>query len=222
MSNTDSFIDEVNDEVRRDRLYAMLRRYGWIAILIVLLLVGGAAWREYARARDTAAAQETGDALLSALEAETPEARIAALDGVATGTPEAQALRIFLQASEAGANGNREEAAAMLDRVAGIEGLDPAYRTLAAFKALTQRAETMDPAARREAYREMATPGAMTRLLAEEQIALTHVEEGNPDEAIAVLRDILVDANVTSGLRQRATQLIVALGGTPEAEAAAE
>ena len=36
MSETDSFIDEVNEEVRRDRLYGALRRYGWIAILAVL------------------------------------------------------------------------------------------------------------------------------------------------------------------------------------------
>ena len=30
--------------VDRDRLYAMFRRYGWIAVLLILLLVAGAAW----------------------------------------------------------------------------------------------------------------------------------------------------------------------------------
>ena len=38
MSDTDSFIDEVNEEVRRDRFYFMLKRYGWIAVLAVILL----------------------------------------------------------------------------------------------------------------------------------------------------------------------------------------
>ena len=57
MSNTDSFIDEVNEEVRKDRLFALMRRYGWIAILLVLLLVGGAAFREYRLAQNRAAAQ---------------------------------------------------------------------------------------------------------------------------------------------------------------------
>ncbi len=47
MSDTDSFIDEVSEEVRRDRLYATFRRYGWIAILAVLLLVAGATWNEW-------------------------------------------------------------------------------------------------------------------------------------------------------------------------------
>ena len=39
MSNNDSFIDEVNDEVRRDRLYGMVRRYGWIAVVLIALIV---------------------------------------------------------------------------------------------------------------------------------------------------------------------------------------
>ena len=38
MSDTDSFIDEVTEEVKRDRLFAMMKRYGWIAVVIVLLL----------------------------------------------------------------------------------------------------------------------------------------------------------------------------------------
>jgi hypothetical protein len=32
MSDTDSFIDEVTEEVRRDRMFFMLKRYGWIAV----------------------------------------------------------------------------------------------------------------------------------------------------------------------------------------------
>ncbi|WP_159075214.1 hypothetical protein [Celeribacter baekdonensis] len=41
MSQTDSFIDEVTEEVRRDKFYAFLRRFGWIGILAVCVLVGG-------------------------------------------------------------------------------------------------------------------------------------------------------------------------------------
>ena len=40
MSDTDSFIDEVNEEVRRDRFYGLLRRYGWIAVVAVVGVVG--------------------------------------------------------------------------------------------------------------------------------------------------------------------------------------
>ena len=35
LSNHDSFIDEVTEEVRRDRLFAAFRKYGWIGVLLV-------------------------------------------------------------------------------------------------------------------------------------------------------------------------------------------
>jgi hypothetical protein len=37
MSNPESFIDEVNEELKRDRLFAAMRKYGWIAVVGVLL-----------------------------------------------------------------------------------------------------------------------------------------------------------------------------------------
>ena len=57
MSNPESFIEEVNEEVRRDRLYGLLRRYGWIAVLAILLIVGGAAYSEYRKAQARAQAE---------------------------------------------------------------------------------------------------------------------------------------------------------------------
>ncbi len=66
MSDTDSFIDEVTEEVRRDRLFALMRRYGWIAVLLVVLIVGAAAWNEYRKGQARASAEALGDALLSA------------------------------------------------------------------------------------------------------------------------------------------------------------
>ena len=47
MSNTDSFIEEVTEEVRNDKLFALFRKYGWIAGLAVVVMVGGTAWSEW-------------------------------------------------------------------------------------------------------------------------------------------------------------------------------
>ena len=60
-------------------------------------------------------------------------------------------------------------------------------------------------------------PGKPLRLLAEEQLALLDVEAGNTDDAIARLQRIIEDSETTAGLRQRASQLIVALGGELDA-----
>lgn len=55
MSNPDSFIEEVAEEVRRDRMSRLMRKYGWIGVLAVVLIVGGAAFNEYRKAQEIAA-----------------------------------------------------------------------------------------------------------------------------------------------------------------------
>ena len=41
MSTPDSFVEEVTEAVRRDKLYAAFRKYGWIGGLVVIGIVGG-------------------------------------------------------------------------------------------------------------------------------------------------------------------------------------
>ena len=79
MSNPDSFIEEVTEEVRRDRLFALFRKYGWIALLAIVLVVGASAWSEWKKAQGRARAEAFGDGLLTALDADTPGARRTAL-----------------------------------------------------------------------------------------------------------------------------------------------
>lgn len=106
MSDTDSFIEEVTEEVRRDRLFGLMRRYGWIAVLAVLLLVGGTAYREYTKAAETAKAQAFGDAILTALENDEASERVSALDQIDAPTAEGAAVLDMLIAAEEALDGN--------------------------------------------------------------------------------------------------------------------
>lgn len=214
MSQSESFIEEVTEEVRRDRLYGLLRRYGWIGILLVLALVGGAAWNEWNKARDAAAAQALGDAIVTALEADDSAARIEALRAVDTATPGARVLRDFLTVSELIETGATAEARTLLDAIAADGQIGPVYRQMAGFKSLLLQAGEMDQDARRLGFEGIAQTSPMLRLPAEEQLALIDIEQGQTDAALARLQRIAADAEATAGLRQRASQLIVSLGGT--------
>ncbi|WP_299740304.1 hypothetical protein [uncultured Roseobacter sp.] len=218
MSDTDSFIDEVTEEVRRDRLYGMLRKYGWIGGLVVLLIVGGAAWSEYQKAQARAQAEALGDGMLAALTEETPDARVSALEELSAENPTAGALVAMLAASEAQQGDNLATAVAELDAIAVNGDVPVIYRQIASFKALTLQAETLDAATRRQGFEALATAGSQLRLLASEQLALIDVAEGETEAAIERYQNILQDAAVTSDLQQRALQVIVALGGTPDLE----
>lgn len=207
MSNSDSFIDEVTEEVRRDRLFGLFRRYGWIGVAAILLIVGWSAWTEWSASRQEAAAQRFGDAVAAAMAIEDVDARTAALEQIETDVPEQQALLTMLRAGEPGA-------LAALEGLSSLEGLPPLWRDLAEFKLVTGAAEM--PAEERRARLEALTaPGAPLRLLAEEQIALIEVQAGETEAAIERLNRIVAETGASAGLRQRATQLIVALGGTP-------
>ncbi|WP_212525830.1 tetratricopeptide repeat protein [Actibacterium sp. MT2.3-13A] len=215
MSNPESFIEEVTEEVRRDRLFALMRRYGWIAVLAVILIVGGAAYTEWQKARDTAAAQALGDALLAALEQDDAAARVAALDGVA-GAEDAAPLVDLLAAGEQSAAGEDAAAIARLRALADDTQAPVTYRQLALLKLVLIEGETRPAEDRRADLAPLAEPGAPFRPLALEQLALLEIEEGNTEAAIGQLREILELPEATAGLRERATQLIVALGGTLE------
>mgnify|MGYP000391315715 FL=1 len=217
MSETDSFIDEVNEEVRRDRLYAALRRYGWIAIVAVLAIVGGAAFNEYRRASDLALAQQRGDAILQALESDTGESRSAALGEISTEGSAVSALVGLFRASELVMMQDPAAASDVLAALIGQENILGDYSDLALFKQLLLEGSGLDASARRSGFEQLSAAGNPLRLLAQEQLALLDLQENDETAAVERLRDLLQDAEMTQNLRQRLGQLMVALGQDPNA-----
>lgn len=217
MSDTDSFIDEVSEEVRRDQLYGYFRRYGWIAVTAVVLIVGGASYNEYRKAQTSAAAEETGDALLNALNENDSADRVTALQGATLEAPQAEVIRQFLLSAEQVSGGDAAAASASLDNYLNTAPeTSQIYKDIAELKALMLAGDTLSSADRRSRLEALASPGAPLALIASEQIALLDLEDGNADAAIERLQAIILDAEATAGLRQRASQLIVALGAEPE------
>lgn len=219
MSDTDSFINEVSEEVRRDALYGYLRRYGWIAVVVVLGLVGGAAYNEFTKAQATSAAQSAGDQMLAALAADAPDDRAAALTDVIVDGPAVAVVALLTAATQQEA-GQTDAAAATLGGLATNMDVPAVYRDLAALKAAMLPSD--DANARKAALEALAQPGATFNLIAQEQLGLIQVTEGDTEGAIATMRAIAEDAGATRGLRERAQTLIVALGGDPSATDATE
>jgi hypothetical protein len=216
MSNNESFIDEVSDAVRRDKLFATFRRYGWIGALVIAAIVGGTAWQSYSHAKARTAAEAKGDAILTAMENNDAAARVEALKSV-----ESSPVTQLLLAAEQGQSGDAEAAAATLDALANDPAADMLYRQIATFKAVLVRSATQSPADREAALQPMTAPGHPMRLLATEQIALAQIDAGDVPAALTTLQGINQDAEVTRGLQDRVQSLIVALGGTVEAAPAA-
>lgn len=219
MSNPDSFIDEVNEELKRDRLFAAFRKYGWIAIVAVVAVVGGATWNEWSKSQAMARAQAFGDAVIAALQPEDTAARRAALDALAVdpATDRARAGIVrLLAAAEALEAGERAQALEMLAAVAADAALPVSYRQLATLKRVVAAGPEDIPLTERQALiAPLAAPGGAFRPLALEQQALLLLEAGDREGALNGLTALLSEPDLSQGLQSRVLQLIVILGGTP-------
>lgn len=211
MSNPDSFIDEVTEEVRRDRLFRAFRKYGWIGVLVILGLVGGTAWTEWTKARDAARAQAFGDAVIDALDQGSPQERREALAAVPSDADQTALLDLILASDPAE---DKAATLASLDKVAADTKLPAAYRDLAVLRRVLVAGTDAPVADRRTALQEIAGAGRPYRVLAEEQLAYLLVEEGKKDEAITALTALLQDQDAPGSLRARVGQVVTALGGT--------
>lgn len=216
MSDTDSFIEEVSEEVRRDNLFRLFRKYGWIGIASVVLLVGGASYNEWSKSRARTAAEQAGDNILAALESPEAKDRLAALSALSEDGDRGAALQLLVS-GEALASDDRDRAIQALSDIAGDAGLPVTYRHLAELKLLLINGADLPPDERISRLQVLAAPGAPYRLLAEEQIGLAQVAAGDTPAALDSLQAILADAEVTQGQRRRVAQLIIALGGEIDA-----
>ena len=218
MSDTDSFIDEVSEEIRREKLFKTFRKYGWIGIALVVIVVGGTGYREYSRAAEKSASEAFGSDVLAALQQNDPSARVAQLDTITAPNAAAGAMIAMMQAAELSSDSEGAAAAAKLEAAALNSDLDNMYRDILNFKRLTTPESGLENNERRMGFEQLATPGNPLRLLAEEQLALLDLASGDTEAAVNRLSMILEDSELTQGLRQRAGQLMIALGQDPNGQ----
>ena len=209
MSDTDSFIDEVTDEVRRDRLFGSFRRYGWIAAVMILGLVGATAFNEWSKSAAAQVAQARGDALLDALDMEDDAASVAALIEIST-QEGGDVVASFLAAGA-----DQSQAASLLGAIAANTDQPEYIRDLARLKLAT----TPDAVSHGEAVlilTDLSTAGGLYRNAATEMLVAIELERGNVDAAVTLLQAHIQDAQATQEQIQRMGELLVALGAKPE------
>lgn len=216
MSNPESFIDEVSEEVRRDKLYGLMRRWGWVVVLAILLIVGGAIWSEWSRSKAEAEAQAFGDAVLTALNGEDMAARRAGLDAIEPADPGQAAILAMLRATADlnGDDGDPDAARAHLLALANMPDLRAIYRHVAVLKAVQIGLSnpSVDTTGDGVLLDELTAPGAPFRTLGVELRALSALQNGDRETAVGLLRGLVDDAEATQTLRRRVQQLMVALG----------
>ena len=205
--------DEVDEDVRRERMQAAAKRYGPVfggGIALVLATVAGVTfWKQHERD----ARAEAGATFLEAARAqvETPAAGkdrfgLLAADGPA-GYP---VLARFKHAEALSQDGDRKAA---IDTLNGVESLEAPerYKALARLMALGLRSYEESPETLLPLVEPFAAAGEPWRALAQEQAAMLEWKLGRLDAARTRLESISKDVSAPVGLRARADAALTAL-----------
>lgn len=211
MSDTDSFIDEVTEEVRRDRLFGYFRRYGWVAALIIFVLVGTTAYNEWNKSVLEKVAQSRGDALINALNLKNKGESNAAIAVIAS-KDSSNVLASFLAAGA-----DKNHTIDLLNTIVSNISQPDYIKDLARLKlAINPDAISQDEAAL--ILTNLSLPGGLYRNVATEMLVALELGRGNKTLALSLLQSHVQDAEASQAQVQRMGELIVALGSKPELE----
>lgn len=217
----DTFLAEVDEELRRDRMYAAARRYGPFVIGAIVLLVGFTAWREAAIASRDAGAREAGAAVLTALRSDDPPTAL--IDAAETlGDGGAAALARLSAAGALMDEGELVDAARQYALVAADESLPQVFRDLARLKGAMAIFDDSDPERMLAELAEIAEPGRPFRPLALELQAAAHLQLGDVDAARYALQTVIEAGEGPQSLQRRLEATLEALGGALSPERRAE
>ena len=215
MADSDSFVQEVTEEVRRDAMYAAWRKYGPFLVAAIVIVIVGTAAQSWWQNRQIETMREAGGAFIQAQSVEEPEEAAEAFLSLANGSDGDYAALAGLRAGASfGAAGDVDRAVAEYEKVAAMSGVDARIVDLANLRAIMIRADTMEPSAMLDQLQPLAEAGEPWRSVALEFTAAAHVRAGNKDAAVDDLTTLISDESTTASVRARAREMIAALGGT--------
>ena len=213
MSNNESFMQEVSEEVRKDRFYRILKKWGWVGIALIVALVGGASFNEWNKESKINSARNLGDRVLAAIASKD----VIDLKEIEIINVSQDIFIKNLMSAILFSDDKLDASKKALEEIGGIPGITKTYKDLNAFKLglLLLKSGNLTGEERFGVFEALVEPGSPFRSLAKEQQALILIEQGNIELAIKTLMEITDDSETTDTLRRRVAQLRISLGSDP-------
>jgi hypothetical protein len=213
---SDELFREVDEEIRQDRYQKIWKRYGTLVVIAVVAIIGATVafvlWRD---AQESA--READSTRFLAAVAQEQAARDTAVAGLRDiardGTPGYRFLASLREASLLADAGNTAEAVAVFDAIAADADLNETYRDMARVLAVSRGLELLAPAEIEQRLAPLNTPDHPFRITAREFLALAAIRAGDDNRARELLQENIDDTQSPPASRDRAIELLAALGG---------
>lgn len=213
---SDTFLREVDENLRRDRLRDFGKKYGnWIGVAVVLFLAasGGFIWWQQHLVQRSEGQVEEISAIYRDIGAGKMGNVSKQLDPLAESRSKAvRASALFTAAAVALEQNDHKLAIAKYREIAGDDGLPKPYRDAGLIRQTALEFDQIKPDEVISRLQPFAKPGNPWFGSTGEMTALAMIKQGKKDEAGRLFAAIAKDKTVPQSIRARAVQIAGSLG----------
>ncbi|KQM28802.1 MULTISPECIES: tetratricopeptide repeat protein [unclassified Sphingomonas] len=214
--NNEAFIREVDEELRREQMSNIGKRYGlWIivAVLVVLAAFGGWTWWNH---HQNTLAGEQGEQLAIALD-DIQQGRVAQASDIvgkltSSDKDAVRATALLTQADMLLSKNDTKGAAAAFAKVAADETLAQPFRDMALVRQTAVEYDSLQPQQVIDRLRGLADKGSPWLGSAGEMVAVAYLRQNKLQQAGQTFGLIAQSDGVPDSIRARAVQMAGSLG----------
>jgi hypothetical protein len=212
----ETFLREVDENLRRDRLRDFAKKYGgWLAGAVALFLIASGGfiwWQQHKVERSEQQAEQLAEVFKNIGSGATAGAP-KTLDQMSdSGTKAVRATAMFTRAALALQQNDTKLAIAKYREIAEDSSLPQPYRDAALLRQTALEFDTLQPQQVISRLQPLAKPGAPWFGSAGEMTALALIKQGQPAQAAQLFAAIAKDKSVPGPIRARAVQIASSLG----------
>lgn len=212
----EAFLREVDDELRRDQLQTMVRHYGRIGLVVLLVLLlalaGFLYWRQASEKKAEAQGEEMG-ALIADVQASRATEAAKKIDKlVAEGGNGYRVAALLTKATLAAERGDTKSAIGIYAGIAADEDVAQPYRDISLIRQTLLEYDSLAPQQVIDRLKPLAVEGNAFFGAAGEMTAIALIQTNRGAEAGRLLAAIARDKTMPDTLRTRAARLATSLG----------
>jgi hypothetical protein len=213
---SETFVREVDENLRRDRAHDFAKKYGgWLISAVILFLAASGGyiyWQYYQQQRSEKQVEQLAEAFKTFGSGDKASATKQIDDLSQSGSKAVRATALFTRAAIALEQNDLKLATSKYRDIAADTGLPQPYRDAALIRQTALEFDSLQPQEIVARLQPLTKPGNPWFGTAGEMTAMALIKQGKKNEAARLFAAIAKDPGVPGSLRSRSVQIAGSLG----------